>query len=394
MKYESSHLWLQFRYDYRQIPPHVWTIIGECASKIDHIIHTPLNAEIRKLMHDVCLIKGAQATTAIEGNTLSEEQIRSILEHKSTVPPSFKYQEREVGNILRLFGDVSAHMVLAQSSRISHSNVCEWNRRILEGAETEGVPGRIREVEVGVSNYLGAPAQDCEWLLNRLCTWNNELQTGHEKELKLDVTSNAILRAIIMHLYFVWIHPFQDGNGRTARLFEFAILLGSGVPTPAAHLLSNFYNRTRDMYYRRLDDASKLHNGLPLFIEYAVTGLRDQLVDQLDLYIYPQLWHLTLQDQIAVMFRKETGKTADRRRLLIETMTGDNALLWKPVAMSELRRISVDVGVKYADISDSTLRRDVLWLVEQKLLTVTGDQVAVALGSVVEKLPDRRIERA
>ncbi len=393
MKYESSHPWLQFRYEYRLITPYIWTIIGECTSKIDHIVHTPLNAELRALMHDVCLIKGAQATTAIEGNTLTEAQIRSIMEHKSTVPPSFKYQEQEVDNILRLFGDVSAHMVLGGSSRISFDDVCEWNRRILEGAETEGVPGRIREVEVGVSNYLGAPAQDCGWLLNRLCEWNSELQTGHEQELKLDVTTNAILRAIIMHLYFVWIHPFQDGNGRTARLFEFAILLGAGVPTPAAHLLSNFYNRTRDMYYRRLDEASKLHNGLQLFIEYAVTGLRDQLIDQLDSYIYPQLWHLTLQDQIAVLFRKETGKTADRRRLLIETMNGDNALLQKPVAMSELRRISVDVGVKYAGISDSTLRRDVLWLVEHKLLTISGDQVAVALGSVVEKLPGRRIER-
>lgn len=55
----------------------------------------------------------------------------------------------------------------------------------------------------------------------------------------------AIFKAVVAHLYLAWIHPVGDGNGRTARLVEFQILLSSGVPSPAAHLLSNHYNQTR-----------------------------------------------------------------------------------------------------------------------------------------------------
>jgi hypothetical protein len=67
----------------------------------------------------------------------------------------------------------------------------------------------------------------------------------------------AILKAIMAHLYLAWIHPFGDGNGRTARLLEFHILLEAGVPLPVAHLLSDHSNRTRAEYYRQLDRASK-----------------------------------------------------------------------------------------------------------------------------------------
>ena len=66
-----------------------------------------------------------------------------------------------------------------------------------------------------------------------------------------------ILSAILAHLYLAWIHPFGDGNGRSARLLEFGVLLTGRVPTVAAHLLANFYNDTRSEYYRQLRIASE-----------------------------------------------------------------------------------------------------------------------------------------
>ena len=73
----------------------------------------------------------------------------------------------------------------------------------------------------------------CDWLNSneweRVFGRNNVILTG-------------IIKAIVAHLYIAWIHPFGDGNGRTARLLELQILLNSNIPTPAAHLLSNHYN--------------------------------------------------------------------------------------------------------------------------------------------------------
>lgn len=85
-------------------------------------------------------------------------------------------------------------------------------------------------------------------------------------EAKLNVPKIAlpILKAILVHLYLVWIHPFADGNGRTTRLLEHHIMLAGGVPETATHLLRYFYNETRANYYSRLEDSSSAqrHNGV------------------------------------------------------------------------------------------------------------------------------------
>ena len=98
-----------------------------------------------------------------------------------------------------------------------------------------------------------------------------------------DRTASAILRAVVVHLYVAWIHPFGDGNGRTARLAEFLILAGEGVPSPCAHLFSNHYNITRAEYHRQLDRSSRANSGRgdPLgFLLYSLQGFVDGLREQ------------------------------------------------------------------------------------------------------------------
>ena len=113
------------------------------------------------------------------------------------------------------------------------------------------VAGQVRTYSVGVADYRGAPHQDCEYLLERLCDWINSLKSQENS------VAIAVIRGILAHLYLAWIHPFGDGNGRTSRLVEVQILLGVGMPTVACHLLSNHYNQTRSEYYRQLSLASK-----------------------------------------------------------------------------------------------------------------------------------------
>src|SRR5262249_55582331 len=128
-----------------------------------------------------------------------------------------------------------------------------YNRLILDGLELqEGVePGEIRTHSVVVGNYRGAPAADCEQLLSQLCRWLNsdDFRSDDDAQLRAPL---AIVKAAVAHLYLAWIHPFGDGNGRTARLLELQILLSSGFAMPTTQLLSNHYNATRGEYYRQL----------------------------------------------------------------------------------------------------------------------------------------------
>ena len=265
------------------------------------------------------LAKGAAATTAIEGNTLSEEEVLKAVEGKLVVPPSRQYLKQEVDNIIAACNDIGVRVAAGELEPLSSALLCSYNRQVLDNlpAGEDVAPGELRKYSVVVGNmYRGAPSEDCPRLVERLCEWLNgpDFRPPENSPEGMD-TVYAILRAVVAHLYLAWIHPFGDGNGRTARLLELHILLSAGVPSPAAHLLSNHYNQTRAEYYRQLDQASKSGGEIAPFIEYAVRGFVDGLREQLET-IRTQQWDVFWRDFVYEKFRSQNSKAATRQRYL------------------------------------------------------------------------------
>ena len=84
------------------------------------------------------------------------------------------------------------------------------------------------------------------------------------------------------------------------------VLLAGGVPTPAAHLLSNHYNQTRAEYYRQLDRASKSGGDILPFVEYATRGFVEGLREQLGM-IRDQQWDVTWENYVHDIFREKNS---------------------------------------------------------------------------------------
>jgi len=182
----------------------------------------------------------------------------------------------------------------------------------------------------------------------------------------------AIIRAVIAHLYLAWIHPFGDGNGRTARLLEFSLLLDSGVPAPAAHLLSNHYNHTRTEYYRQLDQASKSGGNVLPFLAYAIEGFRDGLREQVD-RIRKQQWDVAWRNYVHESFSHQNSTMATRQRHLILDLSDSE----KPVPGAKLIEISPRVMASYSKKTSKTLSRDLNALSRMRLIErVLGGFVA------------------
>jgi len=322
-----------------------------------------------KELHSVYLTKGVRGTTAIEGNTLSEEQVRQRIEGRAKLPPSQEYLGKEIDNIVEACNKIKDTFMEKGEIPFHPTAICIYNKAVLDGLPLkEGVVrGRIRTDSVGVpveggGYYRGAPAQDCEYLLSRLCEWLGGLKSPEGQEVIY-----GILKAIWAHLYIAWIHPFGDGNGRTARLIEFHLLLSVGIPTPAAHLLSNHYNQTRSEYYRHLDLSSKHHNGVILFTGYALQGLVDQLKDQLEFIQGQQLivhWVNYIHDCF-----KNKDRGTDRRRLHLVLDLSQKG--FSPTPISELRTLSPRMSEYYATKTGRTINRDVRELDEMGLVEVT-----------------------
>lgn len=370
--YEETHPWIAFQLDLRRAPAALWVMLGECQSKCSHVAGVPLKPAVQQHLQQVYLAKGASATTAIEGNTLTEEQVETHLRGELKLPPSQEYLKQEVDNIIVECNAILRRLVEGGSLEVTPERIAELNTAVLKDLSLaeEVVPGGIRQHRVTVGRYGAAPPQDCEYLLGRLCEWLNSDDFRDDGELRLVM---ALLRAIVAHVYFVWIHPFADGNGRTARLIEFQILIASGVPAPSAHLLSNHYNTTRAEYYRQLDMASKSGGDLIPFITYAVRGLRDGLQVQLD-EIREQQFEVAWHDYVHELFRGRSGPSNERRRNLVLDLShvkGTSGLFGE-VALGDVPTITPRLARAYATRTQKTLTRDINVLVEMSLVARTS----------------------
>ena len=370
MRYEDTHQWLTFQY-----APRVnllWAKLGEAFSKNQHLAGIPLPPALAAHLASVVLTKGALATNAIEGNTLSEEEADAIINEGRKLPPSQEYLETEIRNVVDALTAIDQSGREGNSFRLSEAWIKEQNERVLNGLEHDDhvVPGEYTTSSLLVGNvYRGAPPEDLPYLMDRLCTWLNEsfIVPSQDSSQSDDMRFyNAMFAALLAHLYFVWIHPFGDGNGRTARLVEVAILAHSGVvPWIASNLLSDHYNRTRPRYYARLAAASR-DDDLDGFIQYAVEGYVDMLREQIDTVKEHQVrtaWtnyvHERLQDQ-------PSGAAKDRRRELVLSLP-----IHQETPKKSMRHLTAHLAELYAGKGDRTIARDLnamenLGLVEER----------------------------
>ncbi len=376
--YERSHPWITFKLHLQEADYTFWVQLGQAQAKCREVSGVPLLPEVAEKLHRVYLGKGVLATTAIEGNTLTEEDVQKQIMGELDLPPSKKYLGQEIDNVITACTDMARRMLDSDDPlRLTVTEVKELNSAVLNALPLrEGVfPGQIRDEQVRVGRYLAPPAEDCEYLLTKLCDWLRNESVFPEK---VNGIASGILRAIFAHLYVAWIHPFGDGNGRTARLVEFQILLSSGVPTAAAHLLSNHYNLTREEYYRQLELASASGGDVMPFIQYALQGFIDGLNEQIS-YIREQQLRVHWNNYVYALFRDKEGDVNIRRRRLVLDLSDKG----EPVPIPKIRHISPRIAEAYADRTDRTVRNDISVLSEMDLVSLTESGVQIKKESII-----------
>jgi len=387
-KYEATHPWITFEVDLRELPFEFWIVLGECQALCESLAGIPLPPEVSKALYSLYLAKGAHSTTAIEGNTLSEEQVLAIVDKQADLPPSQSYLKQEVENIIFACSNISfmlLHPKQPSDSSVRVDEIKRTNQAVLRNlpGNDNGIPGEISRQSVTVGRYRGAPREDCEYLLERLCEWLNG--DWPNAGGAINGVGMAALKAVLGHLYLAWIHPFADGNGRTARLLEFWIMLSSGIPAPAAHLLSNHYNKTRQEYYRQLDLASRSGGDVMPFIGYALQGLRDGLREQTQ-FVQQRQFEIIWRNHVYEAFREKRTAGDQRRRQLILDLAARN----KPVSGQRLAEISPKVAALYARKTQKTLSRDIKELERLQLLLAEADGYQANTETIRAFLPPRR----
>ncbi len=384
--YEKTHPWIDFRPDLNQAPAKLWYLLGKVEAKIEQIKASFLPpTEARELM-SVHLVRGVAATTAIEGNSLSLDEVRKILDNKgkSQRPSSKQYLEWEVRNVLDLYNTIGNQILDGEQSRLTPETILSYNKRLLADLprdESASPPGVFRSHPVHVAQYVGAPVEDLRYLTSHLCNW---LYSYFEPLREYGSIEYGIVRAILAHLYIAWIHPFVDGNGRTARAVEMHLLRSSGIPTFAAQLLSNHYNETRDQYYHQLSQA-RAQGDVLTFVIYSIRGFGEQIGVQSQEIQGMQrklLWEHFVHEQFS-------GKRGDPNRCQRQLVL-DVSRQYGPVPIENIPNLSPELARAYVTKSRKTLRRDINALKNVELWhseTMRSDLDREYLTGLIEETP-------
>ena len=387
-RYQKTHPWVNFTLNLRPAPAGLWVLLGQVVARCEQLAVATLPPEQSQKMNLMIVTRGAHSTIAIEGSTLTEDEVRAIAEGRLELPPSREHLQREADNVLRVYADILSSVRAGDPLLLTPDRICQINGSILEGLEDhleEGiVPGKVRTQTVGVGRYRGAPAEDCQYLLGRLCEWldGDSGDWSRFPSMMEDVRGNhvakATLQAIVAHLYLAWIHPFGDGNGRTARAVEYILLARAKVPTVASHLPTTHYALTRQEYYRQLDRASRAKSGngdIIGFLTYALQGLVDGLRTHCIYLAWVQsllAWEHFVHDG----FRGErTSQSMMRRRDLVLALGRQNTIPGPPVAVPrwKLTALNETLAEHYEDRSLKTLSRDLAWLTQKHLIQKTRE---------------------
>ncbi len=372
--------WISFQVDLTRMPPTFWLDLGEVRSKCEHLANVPLPPAYAKQLHTLSLTKGVHATTSIEGNTLSEEEVEGIVRRAGAGASS--YPEQEVANVVRSYNAILDELLRGGAPALSVDIIQRFNSEVLEGLELdeEVRPGRIRQHSVVVGPYRAPDWDRCSELLAQLCSWLASSAFAGDGAMKIPI---AVIKAALAHLYLAWIHPFGDGNGRTARLCEFLVLVTSGVPTSAAHLISNHCNDTRDDYYRQLRYASESGGDTTRFLSYAVAGFVRGLTEQLD-WVYERQFRLTWDEYVLTNVTGRDAAMRDRRRQVASEL-----LFRSSVSREEIPDLTPALARTYAKSTPRTLARDLHELVSIGLLQESANGYEANSSVLIALLPTR-----
>lgn len=241
------------------VTPHLLAIIEEIASFRERIQAAAIQVPWVTALQRDSRSRTAHASTAIEGNPLTLEEVRAIEEGRSIGDP----KERTRREVLNQLAGLRLIEKNTGKKRITAADLLALHRVIAAGVMEQGAAGRYRDVQVRVGTFLPPPPEKVPVLMNDLLAWWNR-----EASAWSPVVSSAVV-----HQRFEEIHPFADGNGRTGRTLALWELYRRGFDTHHVFTVDEIYWEMRPRYYRALAAVRQEKGDLTGWLEFSAEAL-------------------------------------------------------------------------------------------------------------------------
>jgi Fic family protein len=245
------------------ITPRLLTLVEQTAALRERIQSASVELSWIPALQKDTRTRNSHASTAIEGNPLTLEQVRALEEGRELSAVEAR-PKREILNYFAGLRYVEKH---AKKKTIRHEDIFDLHRLLAGQVMDQGEAGRYRTIQVRVGRHFPPAAADVSGLMFELLDWWN----------KKAPALSPMLSSSILHYQFEWIHPFADGNGRTGRALALWELYRRGFDSHHIFSVDEYYWEDRPAYYRALDAVRKDGGDLTGWLEYSAQGLRDTL---------------------------------------------------------------------------------------------------------------------
>jgi Fic family protein len=241
-----------------------FTKINELKQKLD--AKRPLPAAAVRNLKEVYRVEWTFNSNAIEGNTLTLMETKLVLEEGLTIGGKKLREHFEVIN----HGEAISYVEDLVSNKIDLTEkvIKDIHQLILKNIDDENA-GKYRRINVGISGSQHQPPHFLQ-VQNEMESLMNWYRLNREQ-------LHPVQLAAIFHFKFVYIHPFADGNGRTARLLMNFLLMSYGFP-PA---IIKADPEKRRVYYESLEEAS-LSGEVESFVELIAESVEESLMRYLN----------------------------------------------------------------------------------------------------------------
>ena len=355
LTFKSGKFYFNEKYDSSQID----SLLVRATVLNETIADLPILPELASQIQPDIMYSSISGTAAIEGNPITVDDVKKIAKGKE-VEIYTKKDQQEIRNLIEAYKLLSGIEPTAEPFALSEELICELHKIVTSDVPDENnVPGKYRNglVHVGDKAHGGVYAppkilDDIKNLMREFVEWVNS-------EAVLDI--NPFIRASLSHYYFCIIHPFWDGNGRTARLIE-AILLQSANIKYVPRELSNYYYRNVDEYYNSFSRGIKLKRDATPFLKFCLEASVESLSKIKEIIVY-FIRKFTLRD--FYRFEKQKKRLTTRQFELVSLLL-DNPVTFTKKELRETRPFSI----LYGRVTTQTARRDLRKLVSQKILLV------------------------
>lgn len=257
-----------------------FTITGKMARNLmrieadrDAVASLPLTASLLNSLRRTARLLSTHYSTQIEGNLLSPSQVAAVIEGEGNFPG----RERDEAEVRNYF----AALTYVESISQSNTTVTEREIRTIHGLVISGrqkasvwrkQQNVLRDARSGRIVYLPPEASDVPGLMKDLVAWINTSLNSSEWPVPVIVA--------VAHYQFATIHPYLDGNGRTARLLCSLLLRRNGYGLKGIYSLEEYYSESLVDYYNSLTvgDSHNYYCGrveadITPFVSYFVEGM-------------------------------------------------------------------------------------------------------------------------